>query len=121
MGVFGVVVLVTVPVLYSQGFYVPFGPEVTALKTVSSVVRAILLIACAILAWRFSPRAVWLAWLAFAAFVVGGAADQVFKRGVVDGFQSLISAYYLTSAGHVLVAVALWLLLLKRGNDSVRE
>ncbi|MBD9416992.1 hypothetical protein IB234_20700 [Pseudomonas sp. PDM16] len=120
VGIFGLVVLITIPALYLQGFYAPMGHEVAALKISSSVVRGAFLIVCALAAWRYNFRAAWLAWGAFAAFFIGGAADQVIKHGVVNGFENLIPAYYIASAVHALVAIALWLLLPKPDACSVR-
>ena len=119
-GVFGLVVLITTPVLYLQDFYVTMSHEVAALKISSSFVRGIFLIMCALTAWRYKFRAVWLAWGAFVAFFIGGAADQVIKHGVVGGFENLIMTYYIASAVHALVAMALWLLISKPNTAPVR-
>ena len=109
-GLFGAFLFVLVWVAYGNGTFASLDPGTAILKIGTTLVRATFLMACAWAAWRRPRRAAWFAWGAFFAFAFGGAADELFKHGLVGGFANLVPAYYRTSAFHAFLAIAAWIL-----------
>ncbi|MVF14924.1 hypothetical protein FT643_22580 [Ketobacter sp. MCCC 1A13808] len=109
--IFGVIILVAVVAFYQQGVYDSMSGWATALKLSSSVVRAGMLMMCAVAAWKFISKTPVFAWGAFAAFTIGGALDVMFQYGVVAAFSRLMPEYYIMSVIHAVYAIALWLLV----------
>jgi hypothetical protein len=118
-GLFGGFILVFVWVAYGQGVFASLDPGTTALKIGTTVIRAGFLLLCAWAAWRRPQQAAWFALGAFFAFGVGRAADEIFKRGLVGGFGSLVPAYYRTLAIHALLVAAAWRLAPRAGRPAV--
>ena len=109
-GAFGLLILLATAAFFGAGVFSELAPGAQALKLVGTFVRAACLFGCTWAAWRAVRLAAPFAWGAFAAFVVSGAADQVYDHGFTDGFGNLIPTYYYTSAMHALFAIAVWFL-----------
>ena len=118
-GLFGGFILIFVLVAYGQGVFASLDPGTVAFKIGTTIIRAGFLILCAWAAWRRPHQAPWFALGALLAFAVGGAADEIFRRGLVDGFGSLIPTYYRTVAIHAFFVAAAWLLAPKAERLSV--
>jgi hypothetical protein len=109
-GLFGAFILLFALVAYFQGLLAPLDSGTIALKIGGTIVRAAFLLLCAWAAWRSPHQAAWFAWGAFFVFVLSGAADEVYRLGLVEGFGNLMPTYYQVAVVHALVAIAAWLL-----------
>jgi hypothetical protein len=118
-GLFGGFILVYVLVALGQGFFASLDPATIALKVGTTIIRAGFLLACAWAAWRRPHQASWFAAGALLAFAFGGAADEIFKHGLVSGLSRLVPTYYRTVGLHALLAVAAWLLAFKAKQPAV--
>ena len=118
-GAFGAATILFAWFAYSQGLLSSYDAGTVSLKIVGTVVRSAFLLLCAWAAWRQPHNAALYALAAFLAFVIGGAADEVYRRGLVGGFGNLIPTYYFTSAIHGLFALAVWRLAPKAAAVAV--
>lgn len=109
-GLFGATILLSLWFACSQGFFTTLDDGVASLKIITSIVRALFLILCALAVWKKTKYVTWFAWGAFFAFTIGGAADETYKLGFVNGIGNLISTYYIVVSLHALFAVVSWLL-----------
>lgn len=107
---FGAFILFFVFVAYLQGAFGEYNAGTVVLKVVSTVIRASFLLSCAWFAWCEPKYIAWFAWGAFAAFVVGGAADQIYYLGFIKGLNNLMVAYYVVAIIHAIFAILVWFL-----------
>jgi hypothetical protein len=110
---FGAYMLFFLLSAFGQGVFAPFDSGTVALKVGGTLVRAAFLFLCAWSAWRQPHAGAWFAWGAFFTFVFAGAADEVFRLGLVRGLGHLIPVYYITASVQALFAIAVWLLSAK--------
>lgn len=110
---FGTVALIFSLALWYQGAFSSYSLGAQILKWFFTFLRVTCLILCAYYAWRKLRLTVWFAWGACAAFAFGGAADEVYKRGLAEGMNNLISTYYWVVGFHAMFAVIVWLLSIK--------
>lgn len=118
-GLFGVAIILFAWFAYSQGLLASYDSGTLSLKMAGTVIRAAFLLLCAWAAWRQPHNVALYASGALLAFVIGGAADEVYRQGWVGGFGNLIQTYYLTAAIHGLFALVVWLLAPKAAPLAV--
>lgn len=118
-GLFGVFILLFVVAAYFQGFFASLGSGTAALKIIGTVIRAVFLLLCAWAAWKNPHYAALFALGAFFTFVFSGAADEVFRLGLIRGFSNLMPTYYIVVIAHALLATLVWLLTPKISVFSV--
>lgn len=119
-GLFGVFIVPAAIFAYSQGVFTPLGEGAALLKVVSTIIRATFLILCTWAAWKRPKLVVWFALGALITFGIGGAADQIYKYGFINGFGKLIPTYYYVVFFHALFAFVAWLLTLNSGKEESR-
>lgn len=115
---FGLLVIISSFALWYQGAFSSYSLGIQTLKWLFTLIRFACLILCAIFAWRNSRFTAWFAWGACAAFAIGGATDEVYKRGLAEGMNSLISEYYWVVGFHTIFAIVVWLLSIKSETSA---
>ena len=113
LALYGAFIIVFLWQAYKQGIFQNYSTVTTALKIISTLIKAIFLLLCAWSAWQHPLLSPWFAWGAFAAFVIGGAADEIFHHGFISGFKRLIPTYYIGVSIHAFIAISIWLIVLK--------
>ena len=90
---FGVISLIVLWYAVGESVFSGFQPTIAAVKLGCAILRAVCLVLCVWAAWRKPHFAVWLAWVSFVSFAVGG---------YVGSGGNLVSAYYATLAGYAV-------------------
>ena len=109
-GLFGVYILYLIATFYTEGAFSSLSEGAILLKILTSVLKAMLLVICAIYAWVQPKNSFWFALGAFFVYSIGGAADEVYYLGFIEGMNNLMTTYYVVAFMHAIFALIVWLL-----------
>ena len=109
-GLFGAFILFFITTAYSEGVFSPLNDGAMLLKLITSTLKALFLMVCAIYAWVKPKTCFWFALGAFIAFSFGGAADEIYYLGFIEGMNNLMTTYYVVALLHAIFASIVWVL-----------
>jgi len=109
-GLFGAYILYSIYTAYTEGVFTSLNDGVILLKIITSTLKAIFLIICAIYAWVQPNKTIWFALGAFTAYSIGGSADEIYYLGLIDGLNNLMTTFYVVAFMHLIFLLIVWFL-----------